>query len=268
MGLSLQGKDRAGNGGKAHLGDVPGSHAQSVQRLRCVEIQHIPKILILKVFRRVEAAAHQQHISNAVLHRPAVFYLQIQLIQFFQKAAFREGFQFCQVVGHIVLHGVLGRIEQGFAQILLVFQLPKAVFQCFDDVQRVFFPHRPKGDGPGEPGFMGIGNIKVILQPGLAIVLPIKNGNAVCAPVYPAPKFPVPSLDLQDGGGVWALGVDKQLFIERKPVVTAGRNARHWSGAVTLRCVSWYSSVKALYRIAIGCPSFSYSFFAAFSSAL
>jgi len=27
LGLSLQGKNRAGNGGKAHLGDVPGGHA-------------------------------------------------------------------------------------------------------------------------------------------------------------------------------------------------------------------------------------------------
>lgn len=165
----MQGKDRAGNGRKAHLGDVPGSHAQSVQRLRCVEIQHIPKILILKVIRRVEAAAHQQHISNAVLHRPAVFHLQVQLIQFFQKAAFRKGFQFGKIVGHIVLYGVLCRREQGFAQILLILQLPKAVFQRFNDVRRVFLPHRPKGDGPWEPGLMGIGNIKVVFQPGLAI---------------------------------------------------------------------------------------------------
>ena len=214
MGLSLQGKDRAGNGGKAHLGDVPGGHAQSVQGLWSVEIQHIPKILILKVFRRVKAAAHQQHISNAVLHRLAVFHLHVQLVQFFQKAAFREGFQFCQVVGHIVLHGVLCRREQCFTQILLALQLSKAVFQRFNDVRRIFLPHRPKGDGAGEPGLMGIGNIKVVFQPELAIVLPIKNGNAVCAPVYPAPKLPVPSLDLQDGGGVWALGKDKQLFME------------------------------------------------------
>ena len=226
LGLSLQGKDRAGNGGKAHLGDVPGGHAQSVQGLWSVEIQHIPKILILKVFRRVEATAHQQHIPNAVLHRPAVFHLQVQLVQFFQKAAFRKGFQFRKIVGHIVLHGVLCRREQGFAQIFLAFQLSKAVFQRFNDVRRVFHPHRPKGDRPGEPGFMGIRNIKVVFQPGLAIVLPIKNGNAVCAPVYPAPKLPVPSLDLQDGGGFWALGKDKQLFVERKPVVTAGRSQK------------------------------------------
>ena len=55
---------------------------------------------------------------------------------------------------------------------------------------------------------MGIGNIKVVFQSGFSIVFTVKNGNAVCAPVYPAPKLPVPSLDLQDGGGVWALGVN------------------------------------------------------------
>ena len=214
LGLSLQGKDRAGNGGKAHLGDVPSGYAQSVQCLRGVEIQHISEIIILKVIRRIEAAAHQQHISNAVFYRPPVFHLQVQLVQFFQKAAFRKGFQFRKIVGHIVLHGVLCRREQGFTQILLMLQLPKAVFQRFDDVRRVFFPHRPEGDGPGEPALMGIGNVKVVFQPGLAIVFPVKNGNAVCAPVYPAPKLPVPSLDLQDGGGVWALGKDKQLFME------------------------------------------------------
>ena len=212
--LSLQGKGCAGNGGKAHLGDVPGSHTQSVQRLRRVKVGYIPEILIFKVIRRVKAAAYQQHISNAVLHRPAVFHLQIQLIQSFQKAAFRQGFQFRKIVGHIVLHGVLCRREQGLAQILFVLQLSKAVLQRFNDVRRVFFPHRPKGDGPGKTGLMGIGNIKVVFQPGFASMLAVKNGNAVCAPVYPAPKLPVPSLDLQDGGGVWALGVDKQLFIE------------------------------------------------------
>ena len=212
--LSLQGKDGTRNRRKAHLGNVPGSHAQSVQRLRRVKVGYIPEILIFKIFGWAKAAAHQQHIPNAVLHRPAVLYLQIQPVQFFQEAAFRKAFQFRKIVGHIVLHGVLCRREQGCAQILLVFKLSKAVFQRFNDVRRVFFPHRPKGDGLGEPGFMGIGNVKVVFQSGFSIVFPIKNGNAVCAPVYPAPKLPVPSLDLQDGGGVWALGVDKQLFME------------------------------------------------------
>ena len=53
-------------------------------------------------------------------------------------------------------------------------------------------------------------------------MIAVKYGDAVCAPVYPAAKSPVPPLDLQDSGGVRALGVDKQLFAERKPVVAAG----------------------------------------------
>ena len=190
------------------MGNVPGSHAQSVQRLRRVKVGYIPEILIFKIFGRVKAAAYQQHIPNAVLHRPAVFHLQVQPVQSFQEAAFRKVFQFRKIVGHIVLYGVLCRREQGFAQILLMLQLTEAVFQRFNDIRRVFLPPRPKGDGAGEPGLMGIGNIKVVFQSGFSIVFTVKNGNAVCAPVYPAPKLPVPSLNLQDGGGVWALGVN------------------------------------------------------------
>ena len=73
---------------------------------------------------------------------------------------------------------------------------------------------------------MSVGNVKVIFQLGPAVMLTVKNGNAVRAPVYPAPKLPVPSLDFQDGGGVWALGVDKQLFIKWKPIVAAGRSKK------------------------------------------
>ncbi|MCR0422731.1 hypothetical protein MKA25_15890 [[Clostridium] innocuum] len=68
---------------------------------------------------------------------------------------------------------------------------------------------------------MGVGNVKVVFQPG-SFGFTVKNGNAVCAPVYPAPKPFVPSLDLQDGGGVRALGIDKQLLIKGKTVVAAG----------------------------------------------
>ena len=204
----MQGKDGTRNRRKAHLGNVPGSHAQSVQRLRGVKVGYIPEILIFKIFGWVKAAAYQQHIPNAVLHRPAVLYLQIQPVQSFQEAAFRKVFQFRKIVGHIVLHGVLCRREQGCAQIFLVFQFPKAVLQRFNDVRRVFFPHRPDRDRPGKTGLVGIGNVKIVFQPGFASMLAVKNGNAVCAPVYPAPKLPVPSLDLQDGGGVRALGVN------------------------------------------------------------
>ena len=86
---------------------------------------------------------------------------------------------------------------------------------------------------------MGIGNVKVVFKPGLASMLAVKNGNAICAPVYPAPKLPVPSLDLQDGRWRLALGVDKQLFIERKPVVAAGRSQNAATGRELSRCAAF-----------------------------
>ncbi len=64
------------------------------------------------------------------------------------KAAFRKGFQFGKIVGHIVLHGVLCRREQGFTQILLALQLSKAVFQRFNDV-RAYSSRTVRGAGRG-----------------------------------------------------------------------------------------------------------------------
>ncbi|MFR0839610.1 MAG: hypothetical protein ACLSW8_10890 [Acutalibacteraceae bacterium] len=53
-------------------------------------------------------------------------------------------------------------------------------------------------------------------------MLAVKNSNAIRAPVYPAPKPFIPSLDLQDGGGVRALGVNQKLLVKRQAVVAAG----------------------------------------------
>ena len=123
-----------------------------------------------------------------------------------------ELFQLRQVVPHVVLHRVSGSREQGVSQILPVFQLPEAVFQSFHYILLILWTHLPQGHGPGHPGFVGIGHVKVVPQPVGA--LPVKHGDTLGSPVDPPPKPLVPSLDLQDGGGVWALGVDKQLFME------------------------------------------------------
>ena len=101
--LSLQGKGRAGNFRKAHLRDVPGSHAQGIQCFRRIEIQHVPKIIVLKVFGRIKAAAHHQHISDTGLQRPPVHHFHIVLVQFFQKTAFGQMVQLRKIIVDIVL---------------------------------------------------------------------------------------------------------------------------------------------------------------------
>ena len=114
----------------------------------------------------------------------------------------------------IVLYRIFCRREKCRTQIVLLLQFSEAVFHCLNDVRRVFRAHRPQGNGAGEPACMGIRNIKIVFQPLFSALSVIKYGNAVCAPVHPAPEPLVPSLNLQDGGSVRALGVDKQLFIK------------------------------------------------------
>ena len=101
-------------------------------------------------------------------------------------------------------------------------QLAKAVLQRFDDFRFIFRPHSPKRDGLGEVALMGVGNVKVVFQPGPVCMPAVKHSNAIRTPVHPAPKPFIPSLDLQDGGGVRALGVNQKLLVKRQAVVAAG----------------------------------------------
>ena len=210
----MQGKGRASNFRKTHLRDVPSGHAQGVQCFGCIEIQHIPKIVILKVFGRIKAAAHHQHISDTGLQRPPVHHFHIVLVQFFQKTAFGQMGQLRKIIVDIVLYRIFCRREKCRAQIVLLLQFSEAVFHRLDDVRRIFRAYRPQGNWTGKSASVGIGNIKIVFQPLFAAMLTVKYGNPVCTPVHPASKPLVPSLDLQDGGSVRALGIDKQLFIK------------------------------------------------------
>lgn len=122
--------------------------------------------------------------------------------------------QLGKIIVDIVLYRIFRRREGCRAQIVLLLQFSEAVFHRLNDVRRILRAYRPQGNRPGEPAFMGIGNIKIVFQSLFATMLTVKYGNAVCTPVHPAPEPLVPSLNLQDGGSVRALGVDKQLFIK------------------------------------------------------
>ena len=122
--------------------------------------------------------------------------------------------QLGKIIVDIVLYRIFRRREECRAQIVLLLQFSEAVFQCLDNVRRILRAYRPQGNRPGEPACMGIGNIKIVFQPLFAAMLTVKYGNPVCTPVHPASEPLVPSLDLQDGGSVRVVGVDKQLFIK------------------------------------------------------
>ena len=81
LGLPLQVQHGPGDFPQAQLSDVPGGRAQGVQGIRGIEIRNVPEIVLDKIRRRVTAAAHQQHEAHAVLQRPAVLHLEVQVVQ-------------------------------------------------------------------------------------------------------------------------------------------------------------------------------------------
>lgn len=135
-------------------------------------------------------------------------YFYIEVVQFLQEAALGENAKLCQIVGHIVLHSIFSRRYQSRRKVRFIIQLAKAVFQRFHDIRRIFLSHRPDGNRAGMLRFVGIGNIKVVLQPCPAVVVTVKDSNASSPTVHPPPKPSVPALDFQYGGGVRALGID------------------------------------------------------------
>ena len=69
---------------------------------------------------------------------------------------------------------------------------------------------------------MGIRDVKVVLQPPLAVGF-VNNSNTGSPGVDPPSKLPVPFFQLQHRRGVGTLGIDQDLLVERAFIVIAGR---------------------------------------------
>ena len=210
-----------GDLGEAHLGDVAGGLAQGVQRVRRVEIHHIPEVVIVKINSGVLSATGQKHICYTVLERGPVDDLYIEIVQFLQKAVRCILTQLGEIVRHIVLDSVFCGGYERLGEGAFLLQLPEAVFQGLRDLGLVLRAHGPDGHGTRESAGVGVGNIEVVFEPGPALIVPIKNRDTGSSPVDPAPELPVPAFYLQHGGGVWALGIDHELFLKGEAVVPA-----------------------------------------------
>lgn len=222
--LTLQGQHRSGNFGQAHLGNVAGSRAQGVERLQGIETADIAEILWGKMCRRVNTAAHQKHIADAVLQQWLEDRFQRFLIQRLQEAAFLIINELCQVILKVVLHGIGSCGNQSIAQRIRIAKNAKAVFQRFHDCLFLLRVDCPDGHRTGMPPFMGICNVEVVFDSRLTIAVTVQNGNAFGAAIDPPPEPLVPALPPfygKDCGGIRALGIQKDLLIKGKAKIVA-----------------------------------------------
>lgn len=202
-----------------HLGNVAGSCAKNGYRFRRVEVTDAVKVLLLKESVGIIAAAHKKHIRHATFQHLPEPYGGIQLVQFFQQAAFLGGGKFGEVVTEIVLHDKCGSIQQSALKDAAFTDLTEPVAEHIRDLGFIPRLHLPEVHSPAvvAVGIRYVKNVPELIR----FALVHKKRNALCAFVYPASKL-IPDVNFSAGSGCRLLGVDEKLISEAVLVVVGG----------------------------------------------
>lgn len=207
---------------QTHLRNIAGGDTQCVDGAGRVKGVNALKILRQYIGNGRQGQASHQHIGNAALQRPPVCDLYIQRIQFLQHTAAATIQQIPQVVPHVIRHRVAAGGQYGVRQGVLFGQRAEGGLQRLDDLLRIGRFHRPNGDWPRDGRGVGICDVKVVLQPPLAVGF-INDSNAGSARIDPPAKLPIPLFQLQHRRSIRPLGIDQDLLVERAFIVIAGR---------------------------------------------
>jgi hypothetical protein len=204
--------------------DIAGRHANIVHGLRRMEFGNILKVFLPKIIIGLYAAARQQHICHAVYERDPVFRLNIAgIIPFLRLPGIVMIQKIAEIVGHIVRNGVYRRRNYGARQSGIILKLPKGVFKALDNAGFVPLFHLPDGNGAGKPACVGVGYVEIMFHPVVPAAFVVKDGNALHAPVHPAPELLIPFFYFQYGGSAGTLRENQDLLVKGQLVIAACR---------------------------------------------
>ena len=177
------------------------------------KLDNARKVLVLQILAGVQAAAGQDGKLDAGGQEVFIAYLQIEIVQFFQKAVPHIIAQVLQRVPVDLAYGALGLFHDLPADVrfLAGAVLPlQRLCHCTGFLRRHFPQIRLTRPTDGA----GVSYVKDIFQMRLApLVLP-NQGNALGAGFHPPPHGFIPQLHAGAGGGIRALGVNQKLFIK------------------------------------------------------
>lgn len=216
---------RAADFPQPHLRNIAGGNTQRIDggwRVKGIDVR---EVLRQNVRRSRQRQARHQHIGHAALQRPSVCHLYIQLVQLLQHTAVPAVTQVPQVILKIIRHCIAAGRPYRVRQRVLFRQCAEGGLQRFHDPTGIGRGHGPDRNGTGNRCSVGVGDVKIVLQPSLAAGFR-DNGNAGSTGVDPASKLPVPFFQLQHRRGVRALGVDQDLFVKWTFVVIARRTQK------------------------------------------
>ncbi|MCL2301249.1 MAG: hypothetical protein FWC27_13995 [Firmicutes bacterium] len=198
---------------QAHLGDVACGRAQQVHQCGSIELvnpAHVERVSI-------HAATGQHHICHAAQYR---------LTEQGRVKGFVQAGQLLGIVGQIVLYQRRCRVHQCVREGVYFRFLagrPMAVPERFHHVRHDYRRDLPQGHGQGKckQGFMGVGDVEIVFQPGLGGGA-VEHGDARAAPVHPTAKVLIPALYFKHSGRIRALGVYQELLVEGQFVIPGG----------------------------------------------
>lgn len=176
-----------------------------------VEVYYMGEVIWQKMLIRIVTAPLDRYESDTVFYGRSEPDLQIQIVQFLQKAAGSHQFQIPEVVGKIICNGQFGGFYQGLRHIQVLNFFAIAVTQGF--YYGIFIPllHLPEGDVAVEPA-VGICQIEHIAQfiGGIGVH---QKGDALGTTVDPSAQF-VPGFDIRTGDCPRLLDVDQNLILK------------------------------------------------------
>ena len=148
---------------KNHFGDATGGSTQNREGFVGIEVYYMGEVIRQKMLISIVTAPLDRYESDTVFYGRSEPNIQIQFIQFLQKAAGSHQFQIPEVIGEIICNGQFGEFHQSLNHIHGLNIIAKAVAQRF--FYGIFIPllHLPEGDIAVEPT-VGICQIKNITQ--------------------------------------------------------------------------------------------------------
>ena len=176
-----------------------------------IEVYHMWEVIRQKVLIRIVTAPLHCYESNTVFYGRSEPDLQIQIVQFLQKAAGSHQFQIPEVIRKIICNGQFGGFRQSLNHVHGLNIFSKAVTQGF--FYGIFIPllHLPEGDSAVE-ATVGIRQIEHITQLVGSIGVHQK-GNALGTPIDPSAQL-IPGVDIRTGDCPWLLCMDQKLVLK------------------------------------------------------
>lgn len=218
--ILFQGQNRPGNLVQAHLTNDAGCHAQGIEGIRRIEPLNEVKGIRRDMDFRVKSASAQKHKGNAVLKHCAVDDPDSIVIQRLQMASCLVVEELTQIVLHIRCYRIGDCGDKCGSEGGFVLQWAEFLFQGFLHRRFIFRLHLPDGNRAGHSSGMGVGDVKIVFDS--ADVGAVKDSDAGGPLIDPTLEPPIPTLDLQHGGGVRPLDIDQKLIREAQTVVSAG----------------------------------------------